>query len=165
MPLDQIANIAEIIAAALVIVSLIYVGLQVRQNTDAIQVSTTQSFTDTLMAFIGNLNQSPNLAALYHRGLSDASSLKGGEFVQFSVYMSQAFFAYQSFHIQWRRGVLEDDLWYSFRSSIVDLLTNPGVREWWQFRRHWFTDEFQQFVEDTVSEEQGHPMYPDLAEA
>ena len=165
MPLDQVANIAEICAAALVIVSLIYVGLQVRQNTQAIQVTTTQAFTDTWISFVSNLNQSPHLADIYHRGLSDASSLKGGDLVQFYAFLGQAFAAYQSFYIQWQGGVLDEELWKSYQHGMADLMTNPGVADWWQFRRHWYTQEFQAYLRDSLSSEPPHAMYPDLAEA
>ena len=43
MPLDQLAKIAEISAAALVIVSLIYVGIQIKQNTDTLKLSTAHN--------------------------------------------------------------------------------------------------------------------------
>ena len=46
MPLDQIANIAEIIAATLVIVSLIYVGYQIRETRVAVRAATAQARTD-----------------------------------------------------------------------------------------------------------------------
>jgi len=46
MPLDQIVNIIEIAAAALVVVSLFFVGIQIHQNTRAIRGSTLQMNTD-----------------------------------------------------------------------------------------------------------------------
>ena len=46
MSLDHVANIAEISAAAFVIVSLIYVGIQIRQNTRTVRGSTLQMNTD-----------------------------------------------------------------------------------------------------------------------
>jgi len=46
MLLDQIANIAEVFAAALVIVSLIYVGYQIRETRLAVRAATAQARTD-----------------------------------------------------------------------------------------------------------------------
>ena len=43
MGLDQIANIAEIAAAVLVVASLIYVGRQLNQNTQSMRLDTVQA--------------------------------------------------------------------------------------------------------------------------
>ena len=50
MPLDQLANIAEISAAVLVIVSLMYVGLQIKQNTDTLKVGTAHNTAEDFSA-------------------------------------------------------------------------------------------------------------------
>ena len=164
MNLEHIYYVGEIIGVVVIILSLIYVGQQVRQNTQAIQVSSTQSFTDTWITFTSNLSQSPHLADILHRGLSEGSSLKGAEIVQFYAFLGQAFAAYQSFYFQWKRGVLDNGLWSSYRHAISDVLTNPGAAKWWQFRHHWYVQEFQDHVEKAVLQEPRHPMYPDLPE-
>ena len=46
MGLDQIANIAEISAAVLVVASLIYVGYQVKETRKAVRAATAQARTD-----------------------------------------------------------------------------------------------------------------------
>ena len=42
MTLEQLAGLGEIIAALGVVISLIYVARQIRQNTDAVQANTEQ---------------------------------------------------------------------------------------------------------------------------
>ena len=69
MPLDQLANIAEISAVALLIVSLIYVGLQIRQSTKAAYASTNQAHAQVANGYIGLINVSNNLADILHQGL------------------------------------------------------------------------------------------------
>ncbi len=45
MGLDQISNIAEISAAVLVIGSLVYVGRQIKQNTQSMRLETVQAIS------------------------------------------------------------------------------------------------------------------------
>ena len=62
-----VANIGEIIAAAVVVVSLVYVALQIRQNTHALKVTAAQ-------AYVGNYNTittqltDPDFAVLWRNG-------------------------------------------------------------------------------------------------
>lgn len=46
MGLDQIGSIAEISAAVLVVASLIYVGRQLRQDTQSMRLDTVQAIID-----------------------------------------------------------------------------------------------------------------------
>jgi hypothetical protein len=64
MPLDNLANIAEIVAAALVIVSLIYVGIQIRQNTAATHAATGQAWFNTFDG-ISRMPKSSNSAPIW----------------------------------------------------------------------------------------------------
>jgi hypothetical protein len=43
MTLNDLANIEQVIGAMAVVISLIYVALQIRQNTNAIRAATAQS--------------------------------------------------------------------------------------------------------------------------
>ncbi len=74
MPLDQFANIAEISAAALFIVSLIYVGLQVRQNTVAIKsqaVGSAMQLAQTELRWLGD----KEFAQLFQKSINAPETL------------------------------------------------------------------------------------------
>ena len=74
-----IANIGEIVAAVMVVVSLIYVALQIRQNTHTLKITAAQTFVGMYNTITSDLTR-PDLAALWHKGMHDFSSLEGGEF-------------------------------------------------------------------------------------
>ncbi len=160
MPLDQLANIAEIIAAALVIVSLIYVGLQVKQSTKAAYAATNQAHAALAMEYIGLINVSNNLADILHQGARGLSSLKEGNLIRFMAFHDQIFVAYQSFYLQYLKGALDERLWNTYKLAMLDLLAQAGQQDWWKLRRHWFGEEFRNYVEDIVIKEQGKPMHP-----
>ncbi len=78
MSLEEFNYIAEIIASIAVIASLLYVGLQVKQNTEATRATAAQSFAEVDNGFVGLINTSNNLADILHRGAMGLSELKGG---------------------------------------------------------------------------------------
>ena len=160
MPLDQIANIAEIFAAALVIVSLMYVGIQIKQNTAATQVAAGQAYVDSLNDLVGLINSSSNLADILDRGANGMSNIKNGEVIQFGAFLDQAFITFEAFYFQWKAGVLDARLWSIYSCVIVDVLAQPGQQQWWETRRHWFDQEFQKYVNQTLDEQEAKPMHP-----
>ncbi len=160
MPLDQLANIAEISAAALLIVSLMYVGLQVRQNTTATQAATGQSFLTTMNGYVGLINSSPTLADILHRGANGLSNLKNGEMIQFGAFVDQSFANFETFYFQWKAGVLDARLWSIQRHAIGALMMQPGQRQWWETRRDWYDEEFQEYVNQIIDAGEAKPMHP-----
>jgi len=161
MPLDQLANIAEISAAALLIVSLIYVGLQVRQSTKAAYAATTQAHAEIAMGYVGLVNLSNNLADILHQGARGLSPLKEGDLLRFIGFHDQVFTAFQSFYLQYLEGALDERLWNTYNEVIRDLLAQAGPQDWWKLRQHWFCEEFRNYVEGVAGKEQRQPMYPD----
>jgi len=161
MPLDQLSNIAEIIAAALVIVSLIYVGLQVRQSTKAAYASTNQAHAEIANGMTGLINASNNLADILHQGASGLSSLKEGNLIRFMAFHDQIFVAYQGFYFQYLRGALDRRIWDTYKQATLSMLAQPGQQEWWKLRRSWFSEEFRNYVDDIATKEQGRPMHHD----
>ena len=163
--ISELGSIGEFVGAIAVVASLIYVGIQLRQNTAAIKITTAQAFTDTWNGYISVLNLAPDLGDIFSRGLKGTSQLKEGEVVQFYAFLSQAFTTYQSFFLQRQKGVVDEGSWTSYVQAIIDLMSNKGVREYWEFRHHWYTDEFQDYVNSASTRQSTHRMYPDLPSA
>lgn len=63
--LTDLGNLGEFVGAIAVIASLIYVGIQLRQNTAAIKITTAQAFTDTWNGYISTLNLAPDLGDVF----------------------------------------------------------------------------------------------------
>ncbi len=160
MPLDQLANIAEISAAALLIVSLIYVGLQVRQSTKAAYASTNQAHAEVANGYIGLINASNNLADVLHHGAKGLSNLKEGNLIRFLAFHDQVFVAFQSFYLQYLKRTLDERIWHTYKHAMLDLLVQGGSQDWWELRKHVFCEDFRNYVEDLTKREQGKPMHP-----
>ena len=157
-----IANIGEIIAAVTVVVSLIYVALQIRQNTDVLKITAAQAYVGIYNTFTSDLITS-EVAGIWYKGVQDFASLKDSEVVQFSALAGQVMRIFESAFSQWRRGALEDQLWLANVNSIRDSLAMSGLQQWWQFRKLWYSEDFRQFVDDLADKGDVHPIYPGLS--
>ena len=159
MTLEQVYFTCEIVAALAVIMSLIYVGVQVKENTKATRATAAQSFVDTMNGYVGLINSSDSLADVLHKGSAGLDNVNGGEVIQFSAFHDQSFITFESFFYQWRDGVLDERLWDTYRHALVDLLHMKGGREWWENRCHWFSDDFVEEVGRLISDVDSKPMH------
>jgi hypothetical protein len=163
--LENIYFIGQTVAAIAIVVSLIYVGIQVRQNTFATLSASAQAYVSADNETVGLINSSPDLADILHRGANGLSALNGGDLIRFMAFHDLLFISFQAYHLQWRRGTLDEALWVTYRQAIVDLLQQRGQQDWWEKRRHWFNPEFQDYVDASVKEGAGKPMHPGAVEA
>lgn len=159
MTLDQLYMLSEIIAAIAVVVSLIYVGVQVRENTRATRATAAQSFVDTMNGYVGLINSSSSLADVLDKGSAGLSDMRSDEIIQFSAFHDQSFIAFESYFYQWRDGILDERLWDTYRHALVDLLHMEGGKEWWENRSHWFSQDFVREVARLKSEVSSKPMH------
>ena len=133
MTLEQFSYLAQIIGTIGVIVSLVFVGLQVRQNTRALarneHNSTMEQWTVVRMA----IAKHPDIAALMTAGLSGERTLDAAEQLRLDSMLQE--YAWASFHIwdRTQRGVFPKGTFEATAGVLLqDVLSTPGGFAWWQ---------------------------------
>lgn len=118
---DAVGALAELIGAVAVIATLIYLSIQIRQNTRANEIESSQGNLDQGVSWMNNLIQDPSLAELYLAGLQDKLDTEEQR-LRFHLLM-------QGLFTQW--GVM-----YKSGTNLVDedvlaVLSSPGGRRYW----------------------------------
>ena len=158
--IQLIANVGEILAAILVVVSLVYVALQIRQNTHALQVTAAQSYVSMYNTITSEISR-PDMAAVWHQGLEDFASLDAADLVRFSALAGQMMRVMESAYLQWRQGAVEDQLWHASETALQDTMAMAGFQQWWQYRSRWYSEDFQSLVNTFDVSGDRQPPYPD----
>jgi hypothetical protein len=137
MSLAEWSNFAQVVGTVAVIVTLIFVGLQIRQNTNALQRnehnSTMEQWTVIRMA----IAKHRDIAELMTAGLYGEKVLDAAD--QFRLEHMLQEYAWASFHIWERtqRGVFPPGTFELTAGALlrVVLATTRG-RAWWQDAKH-----------------------------
>ncbi len=109
MGLDQIANIAEISAAVLVVASLIYVGYQVKETRKAVRAATAQARTDLGVQLI-SVRWTSDIADLLVISVDDPESLTKADKFKLKGFFTAHVRHCMNMFYQQREGFL-DDFW------------------------------------------------------
>ena len=126
MSLNDLANLGQVIGAIAVVVSLIYVALQIRQNTNAVRSATAQTVHEHYAKWYHLVAADDELAKIVANGLRDYESLSEHERVRF-VATFMAFLSYtQNAFLKWREGLLASPLWLGWELVIMNLVCAPG---------------------------------------
>lgn len=152
MSLEAIYFISQIVAAVALIASLFFVGMQLKQNTRAVLVSTSQTHFSMWHACVAPLTDNTDMARVWLQALSDFDGLTDLDRMRFIAYTGNVFRFYESSRIQWRRGQLDAELWYAVEVNIRAFAAQPGIQRFWKIRKHWHSTEFINWFESLPSE-------------
>ena len=81
--LQDWANLAEIVGSVAIVLSLIFVGLQLSENSKQVRSETAHNVTAGLQSWYNGLGVSAQASAIWRKGMSDPESLSKDEAVQF----------------------------------------------------------------------------------
>lgn len=138
---DAVAAVAEICGAAGVIVTLIYLALQVRQNTRALDHSTLRAALQDAFDWRNGLIQSREVAQLYRAGMLDSEGLDEVDALRFRMLMDSLFSSWDYSYMS-RSGLAEAQLKFIRRT-----LQAPGGARYWARRKTIFGAGFVSYVD------------------
>jgi len=145
------SRIAEFISAAAVVVGLLFVGLELRQNTTVQRITATQVLTAEYADALEVMAYEGEAACIYALGINGLSNLDDVQRLRFFVIMFQIYRSAEQLHYYSLEGMLEPRIWRGFERQLEEITQLPGVQEWWSARHNWFSDEFQSYVDGSMS--------------
>jgi len=154
MPLDRIANIAEIIAAALVIVSLLYVGYQIREARIAVRATTAQARTDLGVRMIMTRYTS-DIADLLMRSLEQPDSLSLADKFKLKSFFTAHVRHCQNLYYQKEQGLLDEYFSHGIARTTAYWVRNyPWAKDEWDEAQNTVPPQFKNFINDEL---EAHP--------
>ena len=146
MTLQDLGNIGEFLGAVDVIVSLVYLAIQIRHNTRAVRNSAHQEVIRGMQGFISLVAGDSDTANFYERGLSDSRDLSRAERIRFSLLLTQFFYSFGQMYDLHREGTLDSESWDAQKEILRWVIKQPGVKRWWPNARSQIPSSFADFV-------------------
>ena len=147
---DAVGAIGEIVGALAVVVSLIYLAIQIRNQNLESRAATVQQVLESNAAAISRL-QDPGLAKIWLAGIADFDALPDDERLRFVIYLTAALRSFEIAFYQWRSGRLDEETWITLLQVIKDVKSTASFQKFYAMRRHHFRPEFANYL-DTLEE-------------
>ncbi len=159
MSLADLASLGSFISGIAVLISLLFVGFQMRQNTLAIRAAASQAHAANFQQVLTPIIDNAEVAQIWKTGLQDIRALTEEQRVRFIVLVSGNFRFFETAHIQWRRGQLDKAHWEDLEPFIRQFAQQPGIRTYWQVRGHMHSSEFIRWYETIGDAVVPHGLY------
>ncbi len=149
--LDRIHKIGELVAAIAVVISLLFVGIEIKQNNNIQRQQATRSlsrdWSDATAAF-----QDPELACLFVRLGNEREKLTAQEATQIEAVIWRIYKVYEELQYQHEQGMIDESVWNGFRQLIAAEMSFESYRVWWLGYQKTFSPRFRKYMDKMVAE-------------
>jgi len=146
MTLGDLASIGSFVSGIAVLISLIYLSLQIRQNTLAHRASAHQSRSTFLKDHL-HLLADPAIARIFIRGLAADTEMTEVEVTQFLVVMRAWCIGMSEMVWAHDHKALDDESYQTSVMALRGMFARPGARAFWQTYKSTATPTFARLVE------------------
>jgi hypothetical protein len=153
MSLSDLASIGSFVSGVAVVVSFLFLTMQLRQNTQSLRRAEGNATQSQISAFRLAIANNRDVAKVWVTGLSDGGELDEIDSARFNTLMSETIWNY--FHM-WDRdqlGIWEAHEWKRLAPEVGQLLTTRRGANWWANGRLFCPPDYARAVDKTISDQ------------
>lgn len=149
MTIQDWGALGELIGGVAVIATLIYLAVQIRQNTAMITAQAVQASVDATQRVLLFRAENPELRVILRKARAD-EQLSRDEYEILASYLQAVFMNFQARLQHNVRGVFDASVNESYELILRDYLDSAYVRRWWAFTRELYGADFRQHCDALI---------------
>jgi len=153
MKLSELASMAEIIGAFAVVISLIYVGVQVNDSAGAVRSAPANDANVALQNWYLQIGSDQQTSELFYEALTSEEALPNQQEFQFLMMLHGAFLAFQNSYLLAEEGTIDTKLREAITAAIIGVKELPGTRRYWRQRKSYLHSGFADYVDNLLKRE------------
>jgi len=148
MTLEQAAYLAEIVGVLVIVVTLIYLSLQVRQGAELLRSESRQAQISNDLISVSQFVEHPDLARIFTA--TETPSFE--EKAKLLFWMVGQMRAREHEWLQYQSGALDEASWLGFREVIYFVLGTERARALWDICSPNFNSDFVAMVGSMIKD-------------
>jgi hypothetical protein len=150
LTLDDLGNIGEFASAVAVVISLLYLAVQIRQNTSAVRSAQHDATNSKIDSINASLAQGEHMARIYREAAEDFDKMSSDDKLKFIAHANRNFRLWEYSFYQHEDSRLHDEIWRGWSLSMHRECMHPGMRRVWSSSAELYGDRFRAFVESEL---------------
>ena len=151
MSLSDLAAIGSLISGLAVVVSFIFLALQIRQSNWNQRSLMQQGRTERNVNILLKASD-PFLSETVSQAHANCAALNGPQIWAFYGFAAAVFWSYEDSFIQFQAGTLDPRSWDSDVTTIRRLLASPAYRVVWKLARGGMSGGYRDFLDAAMRE-------------
>jgi len=143
---DAISAVSQLVGSIAVVLSVLYLALQVHQNTRVAKLATQDSAATALRDVTKPFMENADLERIWRVGLEDLSALSLEDRTRFFHAAYQFLKAFETIHFHYVYGLMDRQLWEGWHGLLRHYVAAPGIAQYLKLRPEVFSERFRNFV-------------------
>ncbi len=144
MTIFELGALGEFVGAIAVVFTLIYLALQIRQNTKAVQASAIDVSISRANDVRESMYENADLSRIYIQGLSHPDALDEESRLRFRLLLHNVLLAGSNIYSQTSFAGLSSSTWEAQLTLLKRVITSPGGQWFWKEYRLEFEKTFRE---------------------
>jgi len=152
MDWEKAANIATVVEAIVVTVSILFIWKQLRQQTKLTRIANTQALVAISSPFNLELIKDPEMAALWVKGAKDYGTFDEVRQYQYKSLLIWWLIFQENIFYQKKEGLLDEKIYVSWDYDLRFFVRQQNLSERWGELNNAFQAEFRGYVTGLINE-------------
>jgi len=129
---EMLAALGQLAAVFVGIPSLIYLAVQIREQTKERRQSAVHALTEQWGDLTESLHDNAETSEIFLRGLQSFADLDAVSKLRFSAFFNRLINIFEGMYFSHCQGILTGSSWRAVERTMNDLIAYPGVQQWWR---------------------------------
>ena len=143
----------ELASAIAVFLGLVFVGIELKQNTEAVESQTSQGLLEMANQANAQIASNDQLAELVLRVNKGNDKLGELEALQYNRFVHSEMNIWEHAFFSHANGTMHSDLWSGYDGAYRGFFCEAWSKEVWQSIKHGFSEQFRTHVDGITSED------------
>jgi hypothetical protein len=145
---EAITAISQLVGSIAVVVSVLYLAVQLRSSTRVAKVAAQDAAASALRDVTKPFMENAELGRVWRTGLEDFKTLSADDQARFFHAAHQFLKALETIHFHYVYGLLDAQLWDGWRELLRHYIATPGLDYYITLRGGVFSARFRKFLSD-----------------
>ena len=159
LTIQDLGALGEFIAAVAVVITLVYLTIQVRQGNTLARAQTRQSMMEQVRADLHKMIDEPSILYCF----SKEGVLTPDEKAKFTSWLAAAMRQREYEWSQYRNGAIDRATWETYQNLIPHHLGTQRALKWWQKSTQFLDPEFVESVNKLLARPQQTSFFEEIA--
>jgi hypothetical protein len=147
LKLSEMSHVAEIIGAIAIVVSLAYVGIQVKDSAEATRSAAVNDASVAVQSWYLEIGSNKQASDLWFNAMTSSDPLSTNDEFQFMMMHHAVMLGFQNSYLLVEEGTLDADYRDSITFALVAVKDLPGMGRYWRQRRGFLHRGFAEYVD------------------
>lgn len=147
---DAIGAIGENIGALAVVISVIYLAVQIRKQTAESKLAATREISALYIEIYRPAFEDKELSSLYLRSVQNYDDLAREDRFRIAMYLQTMMRTIEQHFVHIQQQKVDQIFVESINLAVEEWLTSPGVQSWWEQCKDMYVPRFREYIDNVI---------------